>query len=177
MLKTCATPGCENIVHPDRYRRGERRCWACRQENDRHLQERDELADRQAAGHNINATQHLCDALAYGLGVASISKEGVEHHPLFEVMKMPDPAAHYRHVIRAPITDEDIARGYTEVKLDPYRVCDVYQTGGGPREQMIKKLLRWTDKGQSEGKVIAEIESALKRWKEMREEDAACRGQ
>lgn len=85
-----------------------------------------------------------------------------------------DPAAHYRRVIRAPITDEAIARGYTEVKLDPYRVCDVYQTGGGPREQMIKKLLRWTDKGQPEETVIAEIESALARWKEMREEDAAC---
>lgn len=85
-----------------------------------------------------------------------------------------DPAAHYRHTVRAPIRDEDIARGYTEVKLDPYRVCDVYQTGGGPREQMIKKLLRWTDKGQSEDKVLAEIESALTRWKEMREEDAAC---
>ncbi|MDY7116582.1 hypothetical protein RAN53_09485 [Halomonas sp. SSL-5] len=110
-------------------------CAACWEKADRHLQERDDLADRQAA----------------------------------------DPAGHYRHVIRAPITDEDIARGYTEVKLDPYRVCDIYATGGGPREQMVKKLLRWTDKGQSEERVIGEIESALKRWKEMREEDAACR--
>lgn len=85
------------------------------------------------------------------------------------------PAGHYHHVIRAPISDADIARGYTEARLDPYRVCDVYRTGGGPREQMIKKLLRWTDKGQSEEQVIGEIESALTRWKEMRKEDAACR--
>lgn len=85
-----------------------------------------------------------------------------------------DPAAHYRHRVRARITDEDIARGFVEIKLDPYRVCDVYDTGGGPREQMVKKLLRWTDKGQSEEKVLDEIESALKRWREMRWEDALC---
>jgi len=86
-----------------------------------------------------------------------------------------DPAAHYRQFIRARITDEDIARGYTEVKLDPYRVCDAYDTGGGPREQMVKKLLRWTDKGQSDEQVLGEIESALTRWKQMREECRLCK--
>lgn len=86
------------------------------------------------------------------------------------------PAGHYRHSLRVAISDADVARGYIDVRLDPYRVCDLYGTGGGPREQMVKKLLRWCDKGQSESQVLAEIESALDRWHEMREEDRAAEG-
>ena len=130
-------------------------CTTCWELSDQHMQERDDLADRQAAGGRVVLGDE-------------IPAPGHRHADS-------DPARHYRHTIRARITDEDIARGYTEVKLDPYRVCGIYATGGGPREQMIKKLLRWTDKGQSEEKVIAEIESALARWKEMRREDAACK--
>jgi hypothetical protein len=33
-----------------------------------------------------------------------------------QVTRASDPAAHYRHVIRTRITDEDIARGYTEIE-------------------------------------------------------------
>lgn len=81
-------------------------------------------------------------------------------------------SAHYRHSVRVPVTAEDLERGYAVFKLDPCRVCDVYATGGGPREQMIKKLLRWTDKDQNEGQVLREIGAALDRWHEMRAEDA-----
>lgn len=82
-----------------------------------------------------------------------------------------DPAAHYGHTLRAPITDDDIARGFVEIQADPYRIAEVYRMRGGPREQIMKKCLRFTDKGQSEDKVIADIESALTRWKAMRDED------
>lgn len=83
-----------------------------------------------------------------------------------------DPAAHYkRAVLRVAIRDADISRGYVEVSLDPYRVAQVHDMRGGPREQILKKCLRFTSKGDSEDKVIADIRSALDRWEEMREED------
>lgn len=57
------------------------------------------------------------------------------------------------------------------IKLDPYRVCDVYGVQGGAREQIIKKGLRWTSKGDSERKVIKEIMQACERRLEMLDED------
>ena len=69
-----------------------------------------------------------------------------------------DPAAHYQN-------------HYKGVKLDPYRIADIYQIPAGPRWQILKKTLRGTSKGQSEQEVINEIRSALDRWQEMVEED------
>lgn len=91
--------------------------------------------------------------------------------PEFSPAKQETVDSHYHHSMTVKVEAEDLEKGSVTVKMDPYRVCDIYSTGGGPREQMIKKLLRWTDKGQSEDKVLSEIESALNRWKEMRRED------
>jgi len=63
-------------------------------------------------------------------------------------------------------------REYKGVLLDPYRIAKVWGMRGGPREQIMKKCLRFTDKGQSEQQVVDEIRSALERWQEMIEEDA-----
>lgn len=60
---------------------------------------------------------------------------------------------------------------YQGVKLDPYRICQVYGIGGGPREQIIKKCLRGTKKGGDMLTVISEIRTALDRWEEMVMED------
>ena len=60
---------------------------------------------------------------------------------------------------------------YKGIKLDPYRIARVYRMDGGPREQIMKKTLRFTDKGQTERQVVAEIRSALDRWEEMLDED------
>ena len=60
---------------------------------------------------------------------------------------------------------------YKGIKLDPYRIAAVYCMRGGPREQIMKKCLRFTDKGQTEQQVVAEISDALQRWKDMLEED------
>lgn len=63
-------------------------------------------------------------------------------------------------------------REYKGILLDPYRIAAVYGMRGGPREQIMKKCLRFTDKGQTEQQVVDEIRSALERWQEMLEEDA-----
>lgn len=62
------------------------------------------------------------------------------------------------------------------LKLDPYRICEIYKIGGGPREHMIKKLLRGGDKGHEPGKLISELQSALDRWREMLNEDCSPDG-
>lgn len=82
-----------------------------------------------------------------------------------------DPGAHYRRKLSIKLTQEDIDRGYVDVNLDPYRICDLYDTGGGPREQIVKKGLRGESKGQTERDVIKEMRSALDRWDEMLNEN------
>ena len=72
---------------------------------------------------------------------------------------MMDTGSHYR-------------REYKGIKLDPYRIAKIYGMQGGPREQIAKKCLRFTDKGQGEQQVVNEIRTALDRWQEMLEEDA-----
>lgn len=69
-----------------------------------------------------------------------------------------DKGKHYRYSFRG-------------VKLDPYRIGKVYSLGGGPREHILKKCLRGTDKGHTERQVIDEIQACLDRWKEMVLED------
>lgn len=82
-----------------------------------------------------------------------------------------DTGAHYRHEYRAKVTQADADRGYVSVKLDPYRICDIYQTGGGPREHIVKKALRGTRKGDTEAQLIKQMRDALDRWEEMLQED------
>jgi len=116
-------------------------CTTCWELSDQQLQERDELADRQAAE---NA----------------------------------DPGRHYRWEIRRRITDEDIARGYVAVKVDPYRIAKVAGVGGGPHEHATKKLLRGEAKGHEARELIREVRCCLDRWEEMiaeDEEEARCR--
>lgn len=89
-----------------------------------------------------------------------------------------DPGAHYRWEIRRRITDEDIARGWVRVKLDPYRICQVAGVGGGPHEHAVKKLLRGEAKGHEARALIREARACLDRWEEMiaeDEEEARCR--
>lgn len=82
-----------------------------------------------------------------------------------------DTGAHYRYAYHAKITDEDVARGFVQVNLDPYRIADIYNLGGGPREHIVKKGLRGTGKGSSERQLIKELRDALNRWEQMLIED------
>lgn len=81
----------------------------------------------------------------------------VQDHDAAEFDGQPD--AHYSHM-------------YKGIKLDPYRIAKIYNMQGGPREQIMKKTLRFTDKGQTEQQVVDEIRSALNRWQSMLDEDS-----
>lgn len=85
--------------------------------------------------------------------------------------KAEDTGAHYRWSFRLRLTEEDIARGFVDVKLDPYRICKTAGMEGGPREHACKKLLRGTSKGCTERRLIKEVRDALDRWEEMLEEE------
>ena len=78
---------------------------------------------------------------------------------------------HYQKYWERPLSKEEIKAGAIKLNLDPYRLCDVLKIGGGAREQILKKAIRWTSKGDSEKKVITEIMQACERRLEMLKED------
>lgn len=78
---------------------------------------------------------------------------------------------HYQNYYERPLTPAEKKAGKVRIKLDPYRVCDALAIGGGAREQIVKKGIRWTSKGDSERKVINEIMQACERRLEMLDED------
>ena len=86
-------------------------------------------------------------------------EEDEEFDRIMQAQAAKEVSKHYRH-------------SYKGVKLDPYRIASVYEMNGGPREQILKKVLRFTDKGHSEQQVVNEIRSALDRWQQMLDEDA-----
>lgn len=86
--------------------------------------------------------------------------------------KVAESKQHYQRWHRHVLTPEEMKTGAAMILMDPYRVCDIYQTGGGAREQIVKKGLRWTSKGDSEEKVLTEIMAACKRRLEMLQEDS-----
>lgn len=78
---------------------------------------------------------------------------------------------HYNNYYTRALSTQDKKNGFIKIKLDPYRICDVLNIGGGAREQIVKKGLRWTTKGDDERKVINEIKQACDRRLEMLDED------
>lgn len=84
---------------------------------------------------------------------------------------MAEKPKYYQNYYTRKLTPAEKRSGKVSIKLDPYRVCDVLQIGGGAREQIVKKGLRWTSKGDSERKVIKEIMQACERRLEMLDED------
>jgi hypothetical protein len=89
-----------------------------------------------------------------------------------EWMVEPAADAHYAGmVLRIDLTEVDRQRGYAEVRLDPYRMSDFYGIGGGPREQVFKKVIRGTSKGGTERDLVRDIRSAVDRWEQMLDEN------
>lgn len=78
---------------------------------------------------------------------------------------------HYQNHYTRPLTREEIKAKKVTIKLDPYRIADALDIGGGAREQILKKSIRWTSKGDDERKVITEIMQACERRLEMLDED------
>ena len=82
-----------------------------------------------------------------------------------------DFGRHYRYTYSRHLTEIELDKKIVTVKFDPYRICDIYNIGGGPREHMVKKLLRMENKGHSVKEVLREIRCSLDRWEEMLKED------
>ena len=78
---------------------------------------------------------------------------------------------HYQNFYERKLTPAEKKAGVVKIKLDPYRVCKELNVGGGPREQIVKKGLRWTSKNQTERQVLTEIMQACQRGIEMLDED------
>jgi hypothetical protein len=81
------------------------------------------------------------------------------------------PAHYQKYSYTRKLTQAEIEAKEISIKMDPYRICDIYEMKGGPREQITKKGLRWTDKDHSERQVIKEIMQACERRIEMMDED------
>lgn len=69
-----------------------------------------------------------------------------------------DRGAHYRFEYRG-------------IKLDPYRVARVCGMEGGPREHILKKVMRGVAKGLTEKELVEEVQCCVDRWREMVSED------
>ena len=69
---------------------------------------------------------------------------------------------------------EDVGSHYRKtwkgLNLDPYRIADIYGFTGGPREHLLKKVLRGVDKGHTERELVNELKAIVKRWEEMLDE-------
>ena len=81
------------------------------------------------------------------------------------------PNSYHRYLKTIDPSPDYYQYTYKGIKLDPYRLADILQIGGGAREQIFKKAIRWTSKGDDERKVINEIISACERRLEMLDED------
>jgi hypothetical protein len=69
-----------------------------------------------------------------------------------------DSGAHYRYE-------------YKGIKLDPYRILDVYGITSAPQQHAIKKLLRAGDSVKGKEEDIKEVIDTLNRWLDMLAED------
>ena len=68
-------------------------------------------------------------------------------------------------------TDKHYRFGYKGVKIDPYRIMEVYGITNAAQQHAIKKLLRAGKSVKSLEQDIDEVILTLTRWKEMIEED------
>ena len=76
---------------------------------------------------------------------------------------MQDPGKHYRY--------EHYRYEYKGIKLDPYRILDVYGPLHPAQSHAIKKLLRAGKAHKSLRQDVTEVVLTLNRWLEMMEED------
>ncbi len=84
---------------------------------------------------------------------------------------MTDKPKHYQTFWKRRLSQDEIKQGYVLLNVDPYRLAEIYGLGGGAREQVFKKSLRWTTKGGGERQVIKEIMQACERRLEILDED------
>jgi hypothetical protein len=84
---------------------------------------------------------------------------------------MSEAPKHYMTIYKRKLTPAECEAGEVLIVMDPYRVSKLFNISGGAREQILKKCLRWTSKGHTEGVVCHEIISAARRHLEILRED------
>jgi hypothetical protein len=105
------------------------------------------------------------------LGTVDGVAKGMCFYETADFKKSNKPAHYQKYHYTRKLTQAEIEAKEISILMDPYRICDIYEMKGGPREQITKKGLRWTDKDQSERQVIKEIMQACERRIEMMDED------
>ena len=75
-----------------------------------------------------------------------------------EALKSIDSGAHYRYEFKG-------------VKLDPYRIMDLYKITHPAHQHALKKLLRAGRSVKDQKQDIQEVIDSLNRWLEMMQED------
>lgn len=82
-----------------------------------------------------------------------------------------DTGSHYRYSLRVDISQTDIERGYINVKLDPFRIAEVYKLGLGIGT-ILKKCLACGKRGHNTVEEdLKDIICAAQRMLEMLSED------
>lgn len=76
-----------------------------------------------------------------------------------------------------PKLDNHYAHTYQGIKIDPYRICDLYGITHPAQQHAIKKLLRAGRSIKSLEQDIDEVILCLQRWQEMISEDDRTPGQ
>jgi hypothetical protein len=88
-----------------------------------------------------------------------------------------DPGAHYRYEYKVNLTPEDIARGFVIVKLDPFRIAEIYRMTDFAMKTVLKKCLCAGGRGYKDLRQdLKDIIGAAQRRLEMITEDEANAG-
>jgi hypothetical protein len=89
-----------------------------------------------------------------------------------EIKRDVDPGAHYRFEHRVNLTEQDEARGYVIVKLDPFRISTIYQMTDFALDTILKKCLCAGNRGYKDfAQDLRDIIGAAQRRLEMLKED------
>lgn len=91
-------------------------------------------------------------------------------------MTKEDAGSHYRKVYKVILTDEDKERGWVSIKLDPARICSIYEIAAMCIQFIVKKSLVAGGRGhKSKEQDLLDIINAANRELEMMEEDDSNR--
>ena len=83
-----------------------------------------------------------------------------------------DEGEHYRFCLEVVVTEEDAAKGSVQIKLDPFRVAEVYGMDDFAMQTMLKKILVAGERGHKDLRQdLKDIICAAERKLEMISED------
>lgn len=89
-----------------------------------------------------------------------------------ELRNTNDPGSHYRHEYKVPLKVRDVANGYAIVKLDPFRIAEIYEMDCFALQTILKKTLKAGERGHKDlEQDLKDIICAAQRKLEMLEED------